>query len=240
MRQADRRAGGQAGGRVGAALLLTAYPPARLPAQVGHSTDHSPFRDIKRGGTVVVGASYLTGSRGVLGVGPSAGVLGGVRYEVPFASMLAFSLGAAVGQASRYVADPTKNQAQHISGPVNTTIGIFDATARLMLTGGKNWHGFAPYLGAFGGFVFTNNVSSDMSGYEFRTKATYGPDFGLRIFPSRRVAVRIDARLAFWRLTYPLAFKQPSPDGSRVLDVNSADHETTRHPWISAGLGWTF
>jgi hypothetical protein len=175
----------------------------------------------------------------VLGVGPSGGRLGSLRYEVPFGPALAFSLGGAVGQGSRYVADPSKNQAQHISGPVNITMGIFDATARLMLTGPKTWHGFAPYLGAFAGFVFGSTVTSDKSGYEFRTKATYGPDLGLRVYPSRRVALRIDGRLAFWRLNYPLAFKQPSPDGSRVLDVNADDHETTRHPWIGITLAWT-
>ena len=243
-RQADRRSGGRAVGWAGAVLgamaLLTAGPPVRLSAQVGFPPDHSPYRDFKRGGTFIFGGSYLTGSRGVVGVGPSNARMGGLRYEVPFASVLGFSLGAAVGEASRYAVDPTKNQGFRTSGPYNTTIAIFDATARVMLTGSKGWHGFAPFFGAFGGFVTQSGVASDASGYRFATKGTFGPDIGLRWFPTRAVALRADARLAFWKLAYPLTYKVPSPDGTRVLDIAAEDHEWTRHPWISVGLGWTF
>ena len=246
------REGGRAEGRmarwfamraalVGAAALLTAFPPSRLTAQVGYPPDHSPYRDIKHGRTLILSGGYLTGSRGVVGVGPSNGPTASVRFEVPFGrSPLAFFLGAGYGRMTRFVADPTRNAALHISGPVNTSVGMVEGGAHIMLSGAKAWHILAPYIGASGGAIFASNPPADVSGYRFRVKGMFGPEAGIRWYLGRRVAIRTEARLMFWQLNYPLAYKQPSPDGSRVLELGASEKEWTRHPWISAGLAWTF
>jgi hypothetical protein len=246
-----RRVGGRAGSRVArwcmrratlasAMVLLTAYPAARLSAQVGYPPDNSPYHDLKRGRTLILGAGYLSGGRGVVGVGPSDGSMASARFEVPLNKSLAAFLGAAYGRMSRFVADPTKDSAAHISGPVNTDVVILDGGLHLMLTGAKAWHAFAPYAGASGGVMLATSPPADTSGYRFRFKGIFGPELGLRWYVGRRIAVRADARVEFWQLSYPATYKQPSPDGSRVLPVGSADKEWTRHPWIGIGLGWTF
>jgi len=66
------------------------------------------------------------------------------------------------------------------------------------------------------------------------------PEAGLRWYPARRVSVRSDFRLVFWRLKYPLDYKQPASDNSRVLPLDARLTEWTAHPWITIGLGWTF
>jgi hypothetical protein len=227
---------------VSAALLLTAYPAARLTAQVGHPPDRSPYRDVKHGRTLILGGGYLSGSRGSVGVGPSNGGIGTARFEVPFGKPLAFFMGAGYGRLSRYIADPTKDSANHISGPVNVAVVTIEGGIHLMLTGAKAWHAFAPILGASAGVIIAKDPAADSSGYRFRAKGMFGPEAGLRVYFGRRVALRADARLMFWQLTYPLAYKQPSPDGSRVqsIDPPAPSKEWTRHPWISVGLGWTF
>jgi hypothetical protein len=245
-----RRVGGKAGRHLAcwcaraailAGAVLPAYPAARLSAQVGYPPDGSPYRDLKRGRTLILGAGYLTGGRGVVGVGPSNGRIASARFEVPFGqSSVAFFLGAAYGQMSRFVADPTKDSAAHISGPVNTNVTIVEGGLHLMLSGDKMWHAFAPYVGFSGGGIVATDPPADSSGYRFRVKGIFGPELGLRWYLGRRIAVRTDARLVFWQLYYPPNYKQPSPDGSRVLQVGAADKQWTRHPWISIGLGWTF
>lgn len=225
---------------LGAGTLLAACPPTRLSAQVGYPPDHSPYRDFKRGRTLTLAGGYLTGGRGVVGVGPSNGSIASLRFEVPFGKPLAFFLGGAYGRMSRFVADPKKDSAFHISGPVNTHVAMFEGGAHLMLSGSKTWHGFAPVLGASAGVIIASDPAADSSGYRFRAKGMFGPEFGLRWYLGRRIAVRTDARLTFWQLNYPLAYKQPSPDGSRVQQIGAPDKEWTRHPWISIGLGWTF
>lgn len=249
--QAVRRLGGQAvrqlarwcahgGTLVGASVLLAVYPPNRLTAQVGYPPDHSPYQDVKRGRTLILSGGYVTGTRGIVGVGPSNGDMATLRFEVPFGKPLAFFLGASYGRMTRFVADPTKDSAAHISGPVNTYVGVFEGGVHLLLSGSKAWHGFAPIVGASGGVIFANNPAEDSSGYRFRAKGIFGPELGLRWYLGRRVAVRTDVRFEFWQLNYPLAYKQPSPDGSRVLPITAADNQWTMHPWISVGMGWSF
>ena len=242
--QAVRRSGGWlvrcAGAILGAIALLTVYPPSRLSAQVGYLPDRSPYRDVKRGHTLILGAGYLAGGRGAVGVGPSNGGIASARFEVPFGKPLAFFLEAGYGRMSRFVADPTKDSAAHISGPVNIDVGVVEGGIHLLLSDAKTWHAFAPILGASGGVIIARDPPADSSGYRFRAKGLFGPELGLRWYLGRRVALRADARLVFWQLTYPLAYKQPSPDGSRVQQIGAADKEWTRHPWISIGLGWTF
>lgn len=242
--QAVRRSGGRlvrcAGVILSATAILTASPPDRLTAQVGHPPDHSPYRDVKRGRTIILSGGYLMGSRGAVGVGPSNGGMATARFEVPFGKPLGFFLGAGYGRLSRFIADPTKDSAAHISGPINVDVAVFEGGVHLFLTDSRTWHAFAPMLGVSGGVIIARDPPADTSGYRFRAKGMFGPEAGLRWYLGRRLALRAEGRLMFWQLNYPLAYKQPSPDGSRVQPLTAPDKEWTRHPWISIGLGWTF
>ena len=109
-----------------------------------------------------------------------------------------------------------------------------------MLSGAKAWHIMAPYIGGFGGVIFTSDPPADSSGFDFGVKGMFGPEAGIRWYLGRRVALRTEARLIWWQLTYPLSYKQPSPDGSRIRPITADDKDWTMHTWISAGLAWTF
>ena len=245
----NRRAGGRAGRRsarwcaqaaILASAVLLVYPPTRLTAQVGRSPDHSPYQDVKRGRTLILSGGYLTGSRGAVGVGPSNGGMASLRFEVPFGKPLGFFIGAGYGRLSRFIQDPTKDSAAHMSGPITVDAGVVEGGVHLFLTDSRTWHSFAPMIGVSGGAIFARDPSADSSGYRFRAKGMFGPEAALRWYLGRRLALHAQGRLMFWQLNYPLAYKQPSPDGSRVQPLTAPDKEWTRHPWISIGLGWTF
>ena len=242
--QAVRRSGGWlvrcAGAILGAIALLIAYPPTRLPAQVGYPPDQSPYRDVKRGQTLILSGGYLIGDRGVVGVGPSDGPTVGARFQVLMGKDLAFFLAGTYGRLSRYVADPTKNAGSQISGPIKTDVGIVEGGMDVMLSGAKTWHGLAPYLGGSAGAIFANNPPVDSSGYEFGVQAIVGGEFGIRWYFGRQLAVRTDFRWQFWQVHYPLAYKQPAPDGSRILAIGADEKEWTDHPWFNFGVAWTF
>lgn len=242
--QADRRTGGLKGRRwvvlIGA-VLLSAGPAVRPSAcQVGYPPDQSPYHDIKSGATIVFGAGHLGGGHGVVGVGPSDGDVFGVRYERPLNHTLGFSVNVANALTTRLLVDPTKDSISRTSGPVDNAVIIVDAGFHMVLTGGKTWHGIAPYLGISVGAAFSTRVPSDTSEYAFGTKVTFGPQLGLRWYVARGVSLRADGQVLFWRLSYPLQYREPAPDGSRVLSTTSALTEWTRHPWLSVGVGWTF
>src|SRR2546430_6368323 len=76
-----------------------------VAAQVGHEPAHSPYHDVRGGGVLVFTFGYLGGSRGGVGVGPSDGKTGGIRYEVPIGAVGA-SLGLAYARMDRIVVHP--------------------------------------------------------------------------------------------------------------------------------------
>jgi len=221
-------------------LLLAIVPSFRLAAQVGHDPSHSPYRDVRRGATLVLTFGHLGGSRGGPGVGISDGPTGGLRYEALFGALGA-TLGIAYGHTTRFVVDPTKDSVSRKSGPFDTDVVLADAALQLSLTGRKTWHGLAPYVGGALGVAVGGGSPPDPSGYNFGNKLTLAPQAGVRWYPARRVSVRADFRLVLWKLRYPLGYKQPSPvDGGRVLPLDASLDEWTSHPWITIGLGWTF
>ena len=224
-----------------AAALLTVYPSNRLAAQVGYDPSHSPYHDIPRGGATLLTVGYLGGGRGSVGVGPSDGATGGLRYEAALGGAIGVSFGVAYAQTTRFVVDPTKDSTVRKSGPFDHDVILADAGLQLVLTGRKTWRGFAPYIGGALGVALGGGSPPDTSGYKFGTKFLIIPNAGLRWYPARRVSVRADFRYVLWKLRYPAEYKQQlSPDGTTVLPFTASPNEYTWHPWVTVGVGWTF
>ncbi len=233
------RAVGRSGGRWHTPLLfvvvavLTARPPDRLFAQVGHDPANSPYRDIRLGATVRVVVGQFGGSRGRVPVGPSDGPTGGLRLHYAVGGTLAFTAGVAYAQTDAFFFDPTDSVPQ-AKGPINSDLILADGGLQASLTGGKTWHGLQPYVGATIGFVFGSEFASDTSGYGFGTKFSYGPEAGVRWYPARRLSVELGWRLVWYRLQYPLSYRP------KLLPLNAPLTETTKHPWATVSVGWTF
>lgn len=235
----------RAAGACGAAIFLSVGPTVRLSAQVGYPPGRSPFRDFRHGGAAVLGFGYLGGSRGSVGVGLSNGPVWNLRYELSLGGATAASFSLAYARTSQYVVDPTKDSLSRRTGPFDTHAVLADLGLQLVLTGGKTWHGVAPYLGGSLGMVASGGSPPDSSGYKFGTKVTLAPLAGVRWYFTPRFGVRTEFRAVYWRLRYPLSYKVPFPAGcttdcQRVLPLTASQTEWTVHPWITASLGWTF
>ena len=210
-------------------------------AQVGYDPAHSPYHDIPRGAVWALSVGHLGGSRGDVGVGPADGLTGALRYEVPFGAVGA-SLGLAYARTSRFVQDYTKDSTSRRSGQLfNDPVVLADAGLQLVLTGRKTWHRFAPFIGGALGVAIGSVLAQDTSGYRFGTKITLAPNAGVRWYPTRRISVRGDVRLLFWKLHYPLSFKVPNNiDHSTILPSTAPYDQWTAHPWATIGVGWIF
>jgi len=222
---------------VGACVVGAAAP---LAAQVGYPPNASPYHDTPHGPTIDITFGYLGGSRGSVGVGPSNGGVFSFRYELPLSSSLGTSIGVTDAFASRFLVDPTQDSLTRRSGPVASNLAMIDLGIHLVVTGAKSWHGLVPIVGAFIGLAVSPRQTQDTSQYAFSTKAVLGPELALRWYVSRTLSLRADARVAWWRLSYPLEYKDPAPDGSRVLGVNASQSEWTVPPLITVGIGWLF
>jgi len=226
------------------AVFLTAQPPNRLTAQVGHNPGDSPYQDIPLHPSPVFFFGHLSADRGRAGAGISNARTFGARYEIPAGRSLLFQFTAAYLDGDRFIIDPRADSTspQRRTGPVPAAIAIADAAIQLRLTGGKTWHGIAPYAGVGMGLAYDVRSGRDTTGslYKFGTKFVLNGATGVRWYPARRIMVDADLRGQMWRLKYPVSFHTPAPDGSRVLPLSQPLTDWTLHPWISFGIGWIF
>ena len=226
-------------------MLLSNIPTVQLSAQVGHDPAHSPYRDILLHSGPVFFVSHLGADRGTAGAGTSNALTLGARYEIPAGRAVHFQFTGAYLHGDRFIIDPRADSSAPArrTGPVKSDLGLFEIGMQLRLTGGKTWHGVAPYVGTGLGLMFDVNSPGDTtgSGYQFGTKLTIAFASGVRWYPARRVMINGDLRAHFWRLKYPLSFhEQRAADGSRVIPLTQPLTDWTLHPWISLGIGWIF
>jgi len=222
------------------ALILAASPTVRLSGQVGYDPSHSPFRDVLRGTGVRFATGYLGGGRGSVPVGLSGGPTFGVRFEASLSRVVSFTAGVTYGQTTRFIVFPYDSAAKRTKGPFDSHVVLTDLGLQVSLTGAKTFHGLMPYVGGLFGLAFGQDLRADTSGYRFGSKLTITPGVGVRWYPARRFSVQADARAVFWKLNYPITYKDLAADGSRVLTIAASESEWTTHSWISLGLGWTF
>src|SRR5947208_875291 len=227
-------------------MFLSNIPTVQLSAQVGHDPAHSPYRDILLHSGPVLFVGHLGADRGTAGAGTSNALTLGARYEIPAGRALHFQFTGAYLHGDRFIIDPRADSSTPArrTGPVKSDLGLFEIGMQLRLTGGKTWHGVAPYVGTGLGLMFDVNSPGDTtgSGYQFGTKLTIAFATGVRWYPARRVMINGDVRAHFWRLKYPVSFHDSSlaPDGSRVIPLSQPLSDWTLHPWISLGIGWIF
>jgi hypothetical protein len=219
------------------ALLATSHLTAQ---DVGHDPTHSPYHDIPHGGGPLFTVGYVGGSRGFVGVGPSSGMVWGLRWNARLGGMTTLAANLAYAQTNRFVVNPADSVKYQKKGPFDSPTALVDVGLQFALTGGKTWHGVAPYLGTALGLALQTSPPRDSSGYKFGTKLTLSPLIGAQWLPGRRVTVQADLRLVFWKLNYPLSYNQIAADSTRVLALNSATSQWTRHPYVSIGVGWIF
>jgi len=230
---------------VAATVFLSVGPTVRPSVgQVGREPGQSPFWDIHRGAGPVLFAGHLGGDRGKAGVGPSNAFGYGLRYEIGMGRATLVQFSAAYLRGDRFIVNPAlRDTAQDRRyGPVDTDLLSTEVALQLRLTGGKTWHGFAPYMGAGVGMAFDLRAPGDttQSDYKFGRKLTFSGMTGLRWHATTKVTVQLDARAVFWRLKYPPSFHATAPDGSRVIPIQEPLTDWTMHPWLSFGIGWIF
>jgi hypothetical protein len=222
--------------------VLASWRP--LSAQVGHDPATSPYRDIQRGVGPVFFAGHLSGDRGRGDAGPGNALGIGARYELPLGRATVAQLTVAYLKGDRFIRNPfvSDTAATRRTGPVDTDLLFTEFALQLRLTGGKTWHGLAPYFGGGIGLAFDTHSPGDTtdSGYQFGTKLTFSGATGVRWHVARKMTVHLDGRMVFWRLKYPLSFHSLGPDGSRVVSIAQPLTEWTSHPWVSLGIGWIF
>jgi hypothetical protein len=225
-----------------ALLLLVAWSPGSAVAQVGHPPGRSPYREIPKGHTVTGFGALFGGAGGRFGIAPHDGTLFGIRYDIRTGSTIQFGLGLARGTMERLIVDPFVVLNDRVSDPVDQTVSFAEVDLQFNVTGGKTWHRLAPFVGVGAGITFPSGTAADTSGFELGHKIYFAPHAGFRFFLTDRLHLRTDARVLFWKLSYPASFTRVPPDEPEappvITDGNTS--EWTTSSWLQAGLGFSF
>jgi hypothetical protein len=206
--------------------------PMTAVAQVGHPPQSSPYHDIHKGSSITFIGGYFMGDGGRAGVGPRDGYTFGARFDFHAARPLEFGLGVEYGALQRNIVDPTQPPGERVSGPVDQNVTFIEGLVTFNITGGKTWHGLAPFVSLIGGAAIGSSTPADRSGYNFGTKGFFAPTAGFRFFLGDRLHLRGEARGNFWKLSYPPSF------GAGTVPVTLDASEWNLSPWFGFGLGF--
>jgi hypothetical protein len=226
---------------------VVALLPPRVEAQVGHAPGASPYRDIPPGHSISAQYGWLGGSGGSLHLGPHSGSVYGVRYDVRTNQFLQLGLDVGRGDLDRLIQNPFVRLVDRVQGPVSQSVSFAEAAIQLNLSGSKSWHRLAPFFGVGFGVAFGGKgPAADTSGYRFKNKFYFAPTLGTRLFLTDRLHLRLEARSAFWKLSYPTSFTQQPPlepgnsTKSNAVITNNQLSEWTATPWLRIGLAYSF
>ncbi|HKT61763.1 MAG TPA: hypothetical protein VJQ46_17020 [Gemmatimonadales bacterium] len=233
---------GGIGTRAVLAILVLVLGAGRLGAQVGHAPNKSPYHDIRKGHTFTFLYGQFGGSGGEFEIGPHDGPTYGFRYDIRTGSAVQLGLGFTHANLKRLVVDPFVEVANRVSGPVNQTVSLAEVNLQLNLTGGKTWRRLAPFVGSGVGLTFPTSTPTDTSRFELGHKFYFAPYAGTRIFVTDRISLRGEARVVFWKLTYPTSFQNEPvlEPGAPAVITDGRLNEWTTSSWLQVGLGYSF
>jgi hypothetical protein len=128
-----------------------------------------------------------------------------------------------------------------VRGPIRQRTGLAEVALQFNVTGGKTWHGIAPYVSGAMGVMLAAHTPSDSSAFKFRLHFLVTPSAGVRIFLADRLFLRLEARSAFWAVSYPASFRAaPSSDPTKPPVLASPAKEWLANGWYTVGLGYAF
>lgn len=218
-----------------AGLVLAGTRPAaaqRIP---------SPYRFVDETQSAGAFIGYIWTDRGTVDLGPESGPVFGGRYSIrlsgPFTlegEALLFPTSRAVIGLEEVAGDTIPTQV----GEADLTLLGLSGGLRFNLTGPRTYRNLMPYLLFSAGAAIPLAEDTDANAelpaeerYRFGTSFAGQVGGGLEWFTSRRLALRSDARVLFWRLKAPDAF---------VLTQDISREEWVQNYTVSVGASYRF
>ena len=182
-------------------------------SEASAQTIPSPYRFIDGSHSTGVVFGMARENRGALGIGPGGGPMLGGRYALELTGPIALEVTATLISTDRTIFDAVPGSGLVPLGDADTMVVAVDGRLRFTLTGGRTWHGFAPYLLLGGGLVGQLSGQSTLEApLPITERFGFGPSFlgtmggGLRFIPGDRLEFRAEPSLSIWKLGTPLSF----------------------------------
>ena len=224
----------QLGGAI--ALLFLA---STASAQVGHSPENSPFRDIEGGQELTLYAGQYNAGADPLGVAPKPGPIVGLLYQIHVGGPAEFMVRYGQVRSSRMAVDPTLAKATRSLGSHNTVISLYDLDIALNLTGLKSYHHIVPVIN-MGGGVASCTCQVDNDEFQFGTPFALSLGAGLRYVPGGHFQVRVDLNNYLYQTHYPGAYYINSADNTPFAASETPHSFWKGNPTLSIGVSRLF
>jgi len=215
---------------------LLAFPGA-LVAQVGHTPERSPYRDLNTDMRMSVLAGWYSAASDAAGVLPKSGPLFGVRWLAHVGGPAEIGVRLAMVATERNVLDPAQAADDRLVETRDIRLGFGDITLNFNLTGTKTWRHLAPYVQAGIGLA-SDFQSRDIGGFRHGTEFAFSYGAGVRFVPARRFELHAELGSYFYNLEYPSSYFVPGPDETSVLPA-TARRDAWRNNWtLAVGLAF--
>jgi Outer membrane protein beta-barrel domain len=170
------------------------------------------FLDTKQAFTGYAG--YLATGKGSLELGPAAGPIYGLRYDISISGPFAIEGDVGYFSRTRMVWDTVPGDTtRKVVGEADFTTFLVTAALRFNLTGPRTYHGLLPYVVfGLGVAIDGSNASTADANLAADARFDFGTSFmgvlggGLEATLSNHFGLRFDARNLLWKLKTPTAF----------------------------------
>lgn len=221
------------------ALLVGAFVmtlSATAGAQVGYPPDRSPYRDRDYNRDWTFFAGQFTAEKDPVGVAPTDGPMGGIRWQMHLTGPAYFSVRLAGGSVQRTIIDPSKREAERVVGTERVPMAFGDASLEISLTGHKSWHGLSPFINGGLGLVADLRGANDVGDYRFGVPFAMTLGTGLLWEVGRSWSVRVDWSHYLYRVSYPASYYLKTTEDPAVLPVGAARAFWRRNPALLVGI----
>jgi Outer membrane protein beta-barrel domain len=184
------------------------------PAQASAQSIRSAYRFLDSKQAFTGYAGYLATGKGTLDLGPAAGPIFGLRYDISISGPFAIEGDVSYYSRTRLVWDTVPGDTtRRVVGDADFTTFLLNAALRFNLTGPRTWHGMLPYvIFGLGVAIDGSNASAADANLAADARFDFGTSFmgvlggGLEATLSDHFALRFDARNLLWKLKTPTAF----------------------------------
>ena len=198
--------------RVTALTIVMSLCAATASAQVGYPPNRSPYKDRDYNREWTYFAGQFSAEPDPLGVAPTDGPMGGVRWQMHLTGPIYFGVRLAGASVDRTILDPSKRVAERLVGTEKVPMAFADLQLEMSLTGHKTWHGLAPFINGGFGVVADLRGDSDVGNYRFGVPLAITLGTGVSWTPARNWSVRLDWSHYIYRIGYP---NRLLPEGHR-------------------------
>ena len=216
-----------------------AFTPMLALAQVGHTPQRSPYRDLEYRMELTLFGGQFMPAKDPARVAPQTGPLAGLHWEMRLGGPAYFYARVAQAFTDRRVINPVNPPATRLIEERSVGVTLADVGFAMNLTGFKAWHGLVPVLG--GGLGVASAFDSfDEGGYKFGTPFMFALRPGIKLVRRGRWSGRIDASAYLYRLRYPPSYFTTTTGTTPVLPANAERQYWKRNMALSIGLTYGF